>query len=52
MTSKDELVELERAGWDVLSAGGDAAASHYAEVLASEVLFSSQAGWSSTTALR
>lgn len=39
MTPKEELIELERAGWEALSTGGAKAASHYAEVLAPEVLF-------------
>ena len=33
-----DLLELERAGWQALSAGGDEAASFYAEVLAKDVL--------------
>ncbi len=39
MEGEDELVEMERAGWDALSAGGDVATSHYADVLAERVLF-------------
>lgn len=39
MASEHELVEIERAGWDALSAGGDVAMSHYADVLAETVLF-------------
>lgn len=39
MNRLDELIELERAGWDALSAGGDVAVSHYDEMLAAEVLF-------------
>ncbi len=38
MTMSEELIELERAGWDALSAGGDAAEAFYDEVLAPEVL--------------
>jgi hypothetical protein len=34
----EELIGLERAGWEALSAGGDAAASFYQDVLASKVL--------------
>jgi hypothetical protein len=35
----DDPVELERAGWQALSAGGDVATSFYGEVLAGRVLF-------------
>ena len=38
MTIRDELLELERAAWEALSTGGDAAASFYERVLANEVL--------------
>jgi hypothetical protein len=36
--AREELLELERAGWEALSAGGDAAAAFYDRVLATEVL--------------
>jgi hypothetical protein len=39
MAGEDELVEIERAGWDALSASGDVAKSHYADALAQTVLF-------------
>lgn len=38
MEARDELMGLEREGWDALSVGGDAAAAYYDEVLADEVL--------------
>ncbi len=38
MAMDEELIGLERAGWEALSAGGDAAASFYQDVLASKVL--------------
>jgi hypothetical protein len=38
MTSTDSLIALERAGWEALSTSGDAAAAHYADVLATDVL--------------
>jgi hypothetical protein len=38
MTTREELLELERAGWEALSKGGDAAATFYDGVLAAEVL--------------
>jgi hypothetical protein len=34
----EELIALERAGFEALSAGGDATASFYQDVLASKVL--------------
>lgn len=39
MATEEELLEMERTGWDALSTGGDVAASHYADVLAGTVLF-------------
>lgn len=38
MTTKEEILELERAGWEALSAGSDASASYYDAMLADEVL--------------
>ena len=38
MVSARELVDLERQGWQALSADGDTAAAHYERVLADEVL--------------
>lgn len=38
MSTHDELLDLERAAWDALSTGGDAAAVFYADVLADDVL--------------
>ncbi len=38
MTDADELLELERSGWNALSTGGDAAASFYGDVLAEQTL--------------
>jgi hypothetical protein len=38
MTVEQELVELERAGWEALSTSADAAANFYREALASRVL--------------
>lgn len=38
MTARDELVQLERAGWEALSSDGEAATSFYAEVLADDVV--------------
>jgi hypothetical protein len=38
MTTMDDLLALERAGWDALSTGSEAAASFYDEVLAKQVL--------------
>jgi Domain of unknown function (DUF4440) len=35
----EDLVQLERDGWDALSAGGEAATAFYGEILAREVLF-------------
>jgi hypothetical protein len=35
----DEVVDIERAGWDALSAGGSAAADFYERNLAHEVTF-------------
>lgn len=39
MTDHDEALELERAGWVALSAGGDAATSFYREVLVDDPVF-------------
>ena len=39
-----DVVELERAAWRALSAGGDAAADHFDDVLADEVLMLLPAG--------
>ena len=39
MTPIEELIEIERAGWEALATGGDAAARYYDDVLAEEVLF-------------
>ncbi len=38
MTTIHDLLRLERAGWDALSTGGEAAVSFYREVLAKHVL--------------
>ena len=38
MDTRNDLVELERAGWRALSTGGDEAAGFYADVLAKDVL--------------
>jgi hypothetical protein len=38
MSIRQDLLQLERDGWRALSTGGDAAADHYMEVLADEVL--------------
>jgi hypothetical protein len=38
VAAEEELVTLERRGWEALSAGGGAAAAFYEGVLASEVL--------------
>lgn len=38
MPQHDDLLELERASWEALSSGGDAAVTFYAKVLAREVL--------------
>lgn len=38
MTRDDDLINLERDAWRALSTGGDAAADHYATVLADDVL--------------
>ena len=38
MATEDELLDLERAAWEALSSGGDAAATFYERVLAREVL--------------
>ncbi len=38
MTMNEDLIELERAGWEALSAGADAAEGFYEDVLAPEVL--------------
>ncbi len=36
--AEDDLLQLERAGWDALSTGGDAAATFYDDVLAQDVV--------------
>lgn len=38
MSASDELLSLERAAWDALSTSGEAAATFYENVLASDVL--------------
>ena len=38
MTTANELIELERAGWDALSTSGEAATKYYDDVLSDEVL--------------
>jgi ketosteroid isomerase-like protein len=38
MTTTDDLIAQERAGWDALSTSGDAAQAHYQDVLATNVL--------------
>ena len=38
MTTREELLELERAGWEALSASGAAAGRFYAENLARDIL--------------
>lgn len=38
MSTEDDLVALERAGWEALSVGGDEAGSFYDRALAAEVL--------------
>ena len=38
MSDRQDLLELERHSWEALSSGGEAAAEHYTEVLADDVL--------------
>ncbi len=38
MTTRDELLELERAGWEALTTSGEAATRFYADHLARDVL--------------
>ena len=38
MTTRDELIEIEHAGWDALRTSGEAATAHYATSLADDVL--------------
>ncbi len=38
MTTRDELLQLERAGWEALSTSGEAAIRFYADHLARDVL--------------
>ena len=38
MSDADDVVELERAGWTALATGPEAAAAHYARVLADSVV--------------
>jgi hypothetical protein len=38
MTARDELVELEHAGWEALSSDGEAATAFYDDVLADDVV--------------
>ena len=38
MSDHDDLLALERSGWDALSTSGDAAAAFYERVLAEQVL--------------
>lgn len=38
MTTSDDLLDLEREGWQALSTDGEAAADYYARMLADDVL--------------
>ena len=38
MTTRNELIEIEHAGWDALRTSGEAATAHYATSLADDVL--------------
>jgi hypothetical protein len=39
MSSTEDLLRLEHAGWEALSTSGEAAASFYEEILATRVIF-------------
>jgi len=52
MDGHDDLLDLERAAWDALSADGNAAAAFYGEVLASKVLMLLPGGLVSMTVTR